>query len=311
MTTAAIPAFRTPQSLAIEWLARCAFTLIELLVALSIVGVLVGLILPAVQMVRAAAQRTQCQNNLKQIGLALHADHDTRRHFPAGCSFRDGTDPQPHMTWMTRLLPQLDYEALWRDAEKAFEQVRFFEGPPHLPILGRPMPPFTCPSDNAAQTAQDYKAFRVAFTDYLGVEGHNLFKRNGILFCDSNVRLGEITDGTANTLLVGERPPSPDRYLGWWYAGWGQLKTGSLDSTLGVREQCVHPRYWSCGRGPYHFELGSATDRCAAFHFWSHHPGGVHFLFADGSVRFLTYPADPLLPALATRAGGEPTPALD
>jgi prepilin-type processing-associated H-X9-DG protein len=120
------------------------------------------------------------------------------------------------------------------------------------------------------------------------------------------VRLAEVTDGASNTLMVGERPPSADLVAGWWYAGWGQDKDGSTDMVLGVRELNVRRHYpTDCPPGPYDFGPGRLSDPCSAFHFWSVHPGGAHFLLVDGSVRFLRYPAAPLMPALATRAGGE------
>jgi hypothetical protein len=284
---------------------RTAFTLVELVVVIAITAVLIGLLLPAVQKVRQAAARAGCANNLKQIGLALHHYHDIHLALPPGCSFRAGANSYPYMTWMTRLLPYLEQEPLWQRAFGAYAQAQFFEDPPHVLILGQPLPIFTCPADPRSREPWDFGVFRVAFTDYLGIEGIDLEKRDGLLYLDSRVRLIDITDGTSNTLAVGERPPSPDHNFGWWYAGWGQLKTGSADSVLGVREVCVHPRYRSCPPGPYSFQPGEVDSLCSAFNFWSFHPGGAHFLVADGSVRFLSYSAAPLLPALATRSGGE------
>ncbi|HEX5269189.1 MAG TPA: DUF1559 domain-containing protein [Gemmataceae bacterium] len=136
---------------------------------------------------------------------------------------------------------------------------------------------------------------------------------DGLFFRDSAIPYAAITDGLSNTLLAGERPPSPEFRFGWWYAGGGQTGSGgSLDSTPGVREVnrmvgfgAFGGPYSLCPRGPYHYQAGSATPLCDAFHFWSFHTGGANFLFADGSVHFLTYAADSVLPALATRAGGE------
>jgi prepilin-type processing-associated H-X9-DG protein len=106
--------------------------------------------------------------------------------------------------------------------------------------------------------------------------------------------------------MVGERPPSSDGAAGWWYGGWGQAKEGSADMVLGVEEQYASPYYVvDCPPGPYLFAPGGLNDTCATFHFWSLHPGGANFLFADGSVHFLHYDAAPIMPALASRAGGE------
>jgi prepilin-type processing-associated H-X9-DG protein len=127
-----------------------------------------------------------------------------------------------------------------------------------------------------------------------------------VLFLDSHVRLADITDGTSCTLMAGERPPSADCWYGWWYAGYGQAGTGSADMLLGARERNLGgPYVSSCPPGPYRFQAGRVENQCDLFHFWSLHPGGAHFLFADGSVRFLAYSAADILPALATRAGGE------
>jgi prepilin-type processing-associated H-X9-DG protein len=123
---------------------------------------------------------------------------------------------------------------------------------------------------------------------------------------NSRVRLADVTDGTSTTLLVGERPPSPDNRFGWWYAGIGQMGDGSADSHLGVRETVQSVRAPMCAGLAPPYGPGIADNMCDAFHFWSRHPGGSEFLFVDGAVHFISYSAKDLLPALATRAGGEP-----
>ncbi len=149
----------------------------------------------------------------------------------------------------------------------------------------------------------------VAFTSYLGVSGReSVADRSGMLFQDSATRLLDATDGTSNTLLLGERPPSADFQFGWWYAGTGQKLSGSADLVLGVREPNLQPIVSgsACGPGNYPFQAARGfDDPCGMFHFWSPHPGGSNFAMADGSLRFLRYSADPIMPALATRDGGE------
>jgi prepilin-type processing-associated H-X9-DG protein len=145
----------------------------------------------------------------------------------------------------------------------------------------------------------------VAYTAYVGVWGTSSLVRDGCLYVDSKIRLADVSDGLSSTLLVGERPPSADLRLGWWYAGWGQNKDGSAEMVLGVNEIKTATRYRQCPPGPYSFGPGAIADDCDAFHFWSMHKGGAHFAFADGSVRFLRYSADHIMSALATRAGGE------
>jgi prepilin-type processing-associated H-X9-DG protein len=143
----------------------------------------------------------------------------------------------------------------------------------------------------------------VSVTSYLGVQGLDQFRLGGVLFPDSSVRFGDIADGTSHTLLLGERPPPPDFKLGWWYRGWGQNKDGSGEMILGTNELNV-----SVSRCPPEqrvFQPGRLDDACDSLHFWSMHPGGGNFAFCDGSVRFVSYSAQSVLPALATRAGGE------
>lgn len=273
---------------------------------IAIIGVLIGLLLPAVQRVRDAAMRTRCTNNLRQIGLAVPQCDDVGGSFPAGMSYRDGTACYPFMSWLTRILPFLEQQALWANAQQAYAQDRsFYDNPLHTNrtvVVSL----FRCPADprtlNVEQLADGQ---RVTFTDYLGVEGTNLFRHNGVLYLDSAIRLSDISDGTSNTLCAGERPPSADGILGWWYAGEGQSKDGSGDMVLGVREWNIGRFAPNCPPGPYSFGPGRPKNQCDAFHFWSLHIGGAHFLLADGSVHFLSYSAAPLMPALATRAGGE------
>ena len=284
---------------------RAGFTLIELLVVIAIVAVLAGLTLGGVQKVRATAARARCADQVRQLGLALHQYHDAHRSFPAGVSYQGGKSPQPHMTWLTRILPYVEQETLWRQSVAAFEQDKFFETPPHLPILGRKIALFVCSTDAVAQEPWNFGTFTTAYTSYLGVSGTDLHAWDGVLHTDAAVAIGGITDGTSNTLMVGERAVNDHHNLGWWYAGWGQAKTGSTDSLLGVRERNETQDLGSCPAGPYHFRPGRTDNRCDVLRFWSHHPGGATFGFADGSARFLRYESDPVMPALGTRAGGE------
>lgn len=265
-----------------------------------------GLVLAAVQKVRSAAARSACSNNLRQGGIALHLYHDAHHAFPPGCSYRDGRDPHPHMGWATRLLPHLEREQLWRATLDAFARAPFFETvPPHVG-LGTVIPLLTCPSDPRLAGPTDFGTFRAAHSSYLGVEGHDHQARGGILHLDSRVRLADVTDGASATLLVGERPPNAVMNYGWWYAGWGQAKNGSADMIRGVAEVNRSTDFGHCPRGPYRYGPGRFDDNCDMFHFWSPHPSGAHFLFADGSVKFLGYTAEAVMPALATRSGGEP-----
>jgi prepilin-type processing-associated H-X9-DG protein len=172
----------------------------------------------------------------------------------------------------------------------------------------------------------------LAGTNYLGVSGTNAEARDGLFTANQTVRLLDILDGTSNTLLLGERgfrkgaldviDTSEDidnLRFGNWFSGIGQ-RNGSVGIVLGTRElnfNSLSNRLLSwereCPPGPYRFQpqkqtrdvLGKIREECDLFQFWSYHPGGANFLMADGSVHFLRYEADNILPALATRAGGE------
>jgi prepilin-type N-terminal cleavage/methylation domain-containing protein/prepilin-type processing-associated H-X9-DG protein len=289
---------------------RTAFTLIEVLVVIGIVAVLIGLLFPAIQRVRQAAARTQCLNNLKQIGLALHQFHDSRHTLPKGMDPGPPESDGMYMsTWMLAILPFLDDQNRYSQAQADYQA----QPNPLMPVPHRNLSAvirvFTCPLDPRAGKTQyaPLDQVYVGLTSYLGVSGKDSLTQDGVLFRNSRVSFGQITDGTSNTLMVGERPASTDFQFGWWYAGLGQLGTGSADSVLGVEEPNLLPvTYGSvCGLGTYRFQPGRLDNQCSMFYYWSLHPGGAHFLAADGSVHFIRYDAAPLLPALATRAGGE------
>jgi prepilin-type N-terminal cleavage/methylation domain-containing protein/prepilin-type processing-associated H-X9-DG protein len=351
---------------------RRGMTLIELVVVLAIIGVLIGLILPAVQMVRASAQRLQCANNLKQIGLALHNYHDGEQRLPPSLNNwypQTYVPMRPHMfdCWRMLLLPYLEQGALFRQAE-TLEQVGSLPPPVDLcppwadPRYWSPacsyeniwdssgryfgpfatvVPVFSCPSDGRTLQIRQSEGFSTSLSAYLGVNGINLWawsttprpqELRGVFVPTNKYRrdtgeceirasmqgtcLGEISDGTSNTLLVGERPPGHSLDYGWAFGCSGQDYMGTLDSTLGVNEVNLKttgiPEIDACPYGPYPFSRGRIDNPCDQFHYYSLHPGGANFLFADGSVHFLSYGVkNEVMRALATMAGGEVIPGDD
>jgi prepilin-type N-terminal cleavage/methylation domain-containing protein/prepilin-type processing-associated H-X9-DG protein len=309
---------------------RRAFTLIELLVVIAIIAVLIGLLLPAVQKVRAAAERTNCVNNLKQIGLALHSYQNENGLFPKGTTEKLGPqrDPRQWLSWMGRILPWIEQAPLYQNMELAYQSQAPnsydpFVNPPHQGF-SRVLTIFRCPSDQRQYAAATSFGYLVAFTGYLGSSGRDVRKEDGVLYWNSQVRIGDIKDGTSNTLLVGERPPSFDLWFGWWYCGAGQWdfsypqvhNTGSGDVTLGAAEINLrttgHPAYDACPVGPYTYKQGTILEPCDQFHYWSLHSGGSNFLFADGSCHFVSYSAGAtVFAAMSTRDGGEAVPQPD
>lgn len=276
---------------------------------IAITAIVAGLSLAAVQKVRGRASQAKCAHQLRQIGLALHQYHDTHQQFPNGHRPRSDRDGRPFSGWTLSVLPYLEQGPLAAEAEADFRAARSPFRPPHR-HLATVVPHWLCPADPRVLSPQIAPRSRlaVAFTSYLGVSGRDSAAKDGVLYQNSATRLADIADGASNTLLVGERPPSADFQFGWWYAGVGQRGTGSADVILGAREQNRLPVVSGspCGPGAYAFGPAGFADPCGMFHFWSPHAGGANFAFADGSVRLVGYGAAALLPALASRAGGEP-----
>jgi prepilin-type processing-associated H-X9-DG protein len=270
--------------------------------------ILTGLLLAAVQKVRQTSDRLVCSSNLRQIALATEQYQTEQGRMPPGST--RNADSLKYVSWLARLLPYLDQQSLWDTVAPAYAANSDPLGSPEHPATGHVMILFACPSDARTQVAwrlpsQAQSASPVALTSYLGNYGISVKEPSGVLFVDSRTQSIHITDGTSQTLLAGERPPSPDLIYGWWYYGIGQ-GGGSLDYLLGAEEisRSRYLPYRSCNTPqPYH--SGNLTNICDTFHYWSLHSNGANFAFCDGSVRFLNYSAADVLPSLSTRAGGE------
>lgn len=291
---------------------RCAgMTLLELLVVMAIISILMALLLSGVQKVREASSRVACQNNVRQIGLGVQHLHDVHGSLPAGMNDPRGNSAMPSAGWMIPLLPYIEQKSMHDEAVSEFKRTRSFRGSGDYPHIGlsRPVKIFLCPSDGRIHNIyfSEPHGLWVAFTSYVGNCGINCQEPNGVLYNDSHVRFRDITDGLSHTILLGERPPSANLYLGWWYAGYGQDKKGSAEMILGVREPYLglELNFSSCDRKPYEFTPGRLSNNCDAFHYWSPHSSGASFGFCDGSVRFLKYEVNSLTPSLASRSGGE------
>jgi prepilin-type N-terminal cleavage/methylation domain-containing protein/prepilin-type processing-associated H-X9-DG protein len=288
---------------------RAGITLLEVLVVLAILGVLIGLILGAVQASRAAAARLSCQNNLRQLGLAMHMYHESHGALPPGTTHAGSQDsrygpevaPYELLSWGGRLLPHLGHTPIWRVLEAYYADPSPANVAAYNAAIGRPLKEFLCPADFPPRIAP-LPPEHAETSNYLGVAGRSSGREDGCLYLDSAIRFAEITDGLSNTLLVGERPINDQTRGGRWQGGWG-ARLGTADSFLGVREMMIPIS--DCPDYPYPYRRGDKAGPCSAYHFWSLHPGGASFLFADGSVRLLHYSANDALLALATRDGGD------
>lgn len=317
------------------------FTLVELLVVIAIIGVLVSLLLPAVQAVRQAADRMQCVNKARQLALALHNFHDTHRSFPPAHDNRErpwintagpsgnSVGYYPYWSWMARIMPFYELSNLHAQADTwarsgALLDKRYWPwgdrrlGTAPNPAFGTLNHLVQCPGDDRVFVAQDSDGLRVALSSYLGVSGIRgdaVGERSGVLTYNKWLRIAEITDGTSNTLIIGERPPSDDFLLGWWFAGAGSDGSGTGDVVLGARDVGYSDFLGVRGRIPGGCPIsqvgllqGKLGNYCSAAAFWSFHPGGSNFVMSDGSARFISYSSNDILPALSTRNGGEVIP---
>jgi prepilin-type N-terminal cleavage/methylation domain-containing protein/prepilin-type processing-associated H-X9-DG protein len=306
---------------------RVAFTLIELLVVIAIIAILIGLLLPAVQKVREAAANAKCQNNLKQLGLAVHNYHNAYDYIPPNAKViaynwaGDSTNStNPPWSWIARILPYIEQANLANAYNiPAGTLVNAQAG------LAVPIPTLFCPSDGteAGQTATDWaniSGIVMSLTNYQGCSGSNwgwnsganfttafpvadpspppgvnaedgLDHGNGIFYrTDGNrpLKLAHITDGTSNTFMIGENLHSYANHCGGWaYPNYANAT-------------CAIPLN-------YNDATGSQTNWPNRYSFHSKHTSGANFCFADGSVRFINNGIDlNTYRALSTIHGGEP-----
>ncbi|MBV8308899.1 MAG: DUF1559 domain-containing protein [Planctomycetaceae bacterium] len=317
---------------------RRAFTLIELLVVIAIIALLIALLLPAVQSAREAARRMQCTNNLKQIGIALHNYHAAVGAFPPG--YLSLMDPitaatpfdngGPGWGWLSFSLNQMEQLPTYN----SINFVLGIEFPDNQTARLNVIGSFFCPSDAYRQdtftvvdatttgTTPGAPICVVASSNYVGSVGSgdpsSLYpwiidpddgppgrdNGNGLFFRNHSINIAQITDGTSQTFAAGERSQNLSR------ASWTGAVTNAAVPLVALQAEAgLDPEgggalvlsHTGEGHGP-----NSPSGLAHGDQYWSLHPGGANFLFADGSVRFIKELINfSIFQALATRAGGE------
>jgi prepilin-type N-terminal cleavage/methylation domain-containing protein/prepilin-type processing-associated H-X9-DG protein len=305
---------------------KSGFTLIELLVAMALIALLVGLLLPAVTKVREAANRASCQNNLRQIGLGLHNYHGAFQSFPPGYvaagRYVDGaTDTSPGWGWSCFILPQLEHGPL-------YAQLQFTQPVQKSTGIQTLVRTFLCPSDIIPHESFSLldgfgnTICEAAPTSYAASCGDDDsattdVSGSGIFYRSSKTCIGDVTDGTSNTIAIGEKAWSNANGIWAGAVPNAVIQRGQFNPCQPVVPGASFP---AATLVLSHAHLNNAVfdpDGSAGMDdFGSRHPGGSHFLFADGSVHFLrsitsdnadgSFTMDGLIfQALATRAGGE------
>jgi prepilin-type N-terminal cleavage/methylation domain-containing protein/prepilin-type processing-associated H-X9-DG protein len=273
------------------------FTLVELLVVIAIIGILVALLLPAVQAAREAARRSSCTNNLKQIGLALHNYHDTFGSFPPG--YVDGGTSE-HWGWGALVLPFVEQSALHGTLNPGPRTLTTALSS-NLAIMQTKIGVYRCPSDTAPDRndQRQINSQSLSTSNYVGSNssdypsdirgtpsGSNVYRADGVFYRNSGIRFADITDGSSNTIAVGERAWQVKGSGGAnvnHYAGVVFGQAGSIGTSATANIYDITPVLAGTVR-----EINSKATDYGQHTYSSRHPGGAQFALCDGSVRFIS-----------------------
>jgi prepilin-type N-terminal cleavage/methylation domain-containing protein/prepilin-type processing-associated H-X9-DG protein len=282
------------------------FTLVELLVVIAIIGVLIALILPAVQAAREAARKSSCANNLHQIGIALHSHMASQKALPPGyvsLVLADKDDGGPGWGWGAKILPEMEQGALFAKLDFSLP----IDGIAAAPWRMTSVPSFICPSDAAFEPIIDVAkagtfevVCRIAAASYVGSAGtvrpsckvcRDLF--DGVFGRNRAIKAADITDGLSNTIAVGERS-------NYWASAaiWGVVPKTVLPDRQQPGLYAASPAYVLGPTFKDGFNIESSSDMdhntmgTYAESFYSLHPNGAYFVFADGAVRFIREDVD-------------------
>lgn len=284
---------------------KSGFTLVELLVVIAIIGILIALLLPAVQAAREAARRSQCTNNLKQLGLALHNYHDTHKALPPGWlqKWFGSTASSTSWGWGSFILPFIEQQALYDVIEPGQGSLWGATGDAtKLAAMKQELKAFRCPSDiqGVPNPSRTVNGQQLTISNYIGNNSSDTITwgdsadKGGLFVQDKSLRFGDILDGTSNTVALGER--------GWQYRrSDGIRKISACALIVGTGNKDSGERLGDViGCGCYKLNLNGTVqplDSEANGHrgwmsYSSRHPGGANFVLADGSVRFISETVD-------------------
>jgi prepilin-type N-terminal cleavage/methylation domain-containing protein len=316
---------------------RDAFTLVELLVVIAIIGILVALLLPAIQSAREAARRSACQNNFKQVGLAMQNYHSVKKKFPAGMtmyfpdtSCSEGLPVGQFLGWGwgTMILPYLEEDTIY--GQIPFTSTGYI-GTANRKAAGAKVEAFLCPSDpnaygdawveastgwsNGPRPVDDFRMSNMAGVsdsrDNWCRPGLRIGRHdgNGVLFNMKEIGLSQITDGSSHTLLIGEitgaqgtHPTEGPTYIGFFWVTWDVQ-----DTSLGINGPTTVPGGRDDAIDPLDGDGGDRHDEMFyEIGFSSFHKGGAHFVYCDGSAHYISEDIDQrVLSAMTTRAEAE------